>query len=83
MTEFTEGAGCGNCRGTGYHGRTGIFEILSITDAVKHLVQQGADAPRIKREAAHQGMRTLRQSALQKLAAGETTFEEVVRVTGL
>ncbi len=79
----TEGEGCGDCRGTGYHGRVGIFEILSINDALKHLIQQGADAPRIKREAAHQGMRTLRQSALQKLAAGETTFEEVVRVTGL
>jgi type II secretory ATPase GspE/PulE/Tfp pilus assembly ATPase PilB-like protein len=46
-------------------------------------VTQGADAPEIKREAVKNGMRTLRQSALRKLAEGLTTFEEVVRVTGL
>jgi general secretion pathway protein E len=78
-----EGEGCFECRGTGYLGRTGIFEILPIDDAVKNLVISGADAPEIKREAVKNGMRTLRQSALRKLAEGQTTFEEVVRVTGL
>jgi len=78
-----EGEGCFECRGTGYLGRTGIFEILPIDDAVKNLVVAGADAPEIKREAVKNGMRTLRQSALRKLAEGQTTFEEVVRVTGL
>jgi len=78
-----EGEGCFECRGTGYLGRTGIFEILPIDDAVKNLVVSGADAPEIKREAVKNGMRTLRQSALRKLAEGTTTFEEVVRVTGL
>jgi general secretion pathway protein E len=78
-----EGKGCHECRQTGYHGRLGIFEIMSMDDAVKHLVQEGADARRIKREAVKNGMRTLRQSALQRLADGTTTFEEVVRVTGL
>jgi general secretion pathway protein E len=78
-----EGEGCFECRGTGYLGRTGIFEILPIDDAVKNLVVSGADAPEIKREAVKNGMRTLRQSALRKLAEGQTTFEEVVRVTGL
>jgi general secretion pathway protein E len=77
------GAGCGECRGTGYLGRTGIFEVLPIDDAVKELINEGADAPRIKREAIKNGMRTLRQSALRKLAEGVTSFEEVVRVTGL
>jgi general secretion pathway protein E len=78
-----EGQGCHECRSTGYLGRSGIFEILPIDDAVKHLIVEGKDAPEIKREAVKNGMRTLRQSALRKLAEGVTTFEEVVRVTGL
>ena len=78
-----EGEGCGECRGTGYRGRTGIFEILPLDDAVKELVQTGADAGVIKREAVKNGMRTLRQSALRKLAQGATSVEEVVRVTGV
>lgn len=64
-------------------GRTGIFEVLPITDAIKQLILQGADAPKIKREAVNQGMRTLRQSALRKLAEGATTYEEVIRVTSI
>jgi general secretion pathway protein E len=78
-----EGEGCVECRGTGYLGRTGIFEILPIDEGVKELVVRGADSPEIKREAVNRGMRTLRQSALRKLAEGVTTFEEVVRVTGI
>jgi pilus retraction protein PilT len=78
-----EGQGCFECRGTGYLGRSGIFEILAVDDAIKELIVTGADAPTIKREAVKNGMRTLRQSALRKLAEGITTFEEVVRVTGL
>ncbi len=78
-----EGQGCHECRSTGYLGRSGIFEILPIDDAVKALIVEGRDAPEIKREAVKNGMRTLRQSALRKLAEGVTTFEEVVRVTGL
>ncbi len=78
-----EGEGCVECRGTGYLGRTGVFEILPIDEGIKELIVQGADAPEIKREAVNRGMRTLRQSALRKLAEGVTTFEEVVRVTGI
>src|SRR5215203_212324 len=78
-----EGVGCFECRNTGYLGRTGIFEIMPLDDGIKNLITQGADAPEIKREAVKNGMRTLRQSALRKLAEGVTTFEEVVRVTGL
>jgi general secretion pathway protein E len=78
-----EGEGCFECRNTGYLGRTGIFEMMPLDDAVKNLIVQGADAPEIKREAVKNGMRTLRQSALRKLAEGVTTFQEVVRVTGL
>jgi general secretion pathway protein E len=81
--EVCEGTGCAECRGTGYLGRTGIFEILPIDDVIKHQIDDGADAPTIKREAIRNGMRTLRQSALRKMAEGATTFEEVVRVTGI
>jgi general secretion pathway protein E len=78
-----EGEGCVECRGTGYLGRTGIFEILPLDEGIKELVVRGADTAELKREAVHRGMHTLRQSALRKLAEGITTFEEVVRVTGL
>ncbi len=77
------GKGCFECRSTGYYGRTGIFEILPVTDLIKQLILDHADAPLIKRDAVNHGMRTLRQSALRKLAEGTTTFEEVMRVTTL
>ncbi|MEM9592773.1 MAG: GspE/PulE family protein [Acidobacteriota bacterium] len=76
-----EGAGCFECRQTGFLGRTGIFEILPVDEKIKELVNDGADAQLLKREAVRSGMKTLRQAALRKLADGITTFEEVVRVT--
>jgi len=78
-----EGAGCIRCRNTGYFGRTGIFEILPIDNAIRDLIDRGEDFLRIKETAIKRGMRTLRQSALRKLAEGTTTFEEVIRVTGI
>jgi len=78
-----EGEGCHECRGTGYRGRSGVFEILPVDEHIKSLIIENKDAPEIKREAIRHGMKTLRQSALRKLAEGVTTFEEVVRVTGI
>jgi general secretion pathway protein E len=78
-----EGAGCIRCRNTGYFGRTGIFEILSIDSAIRDLIDRREDFLKIKEMAIRRGMRTLRQSALRKLAEGDTTFEEVIRVTGI
>ncbi|MGK2858082.1 MAG: GspE/PulE family protein [Thermoanaerobaculia bacterium] len=78
-----EGAGCNRCRGTGYYGRTGIFEVLTIDATMRDLIDQGKDFLTIKDTAIKRGMRTLRQSALRRLAEGTTTFEEVVRVTGI
>ena len=78
-----EGAGCIHCRNTGYFGRTGIFEILPVDNAIRDLVDHGEDFLKIKEMAIKRGMRTLRQSALRKLAEGITSFEEVVRVTGI
>jgi general secretion pathway protein E len=78
-----EGAGCIRCRNTGYFGRSGIFELLPIDTAVRDLIDHGEDFLKIKDMAIKRGMRTLRQSALRKLAEGITTFEEVVSVTGI
>jgi len=78
-----EGAGCMRCRNTGYFGRSGIFEILPVDNAIRDLIDRGEDFLKIKEMAVKRGMRTLRQSALRKLAEGVTTFEEVVRVTGI
>ncbi|HEY6141783.1 MAG TPA: GspE/PulE family protein [Thermoanaerobaculia bacterium] len=78
-----EGAGCIRCRNTGYFGRTGIFEMLPIDTTIRDLIDRGEDFLKIKETAIKRGMRTLRQSALRKLAEGMTTFEEVIRVTGI
>ncbi|MDQ3283871.1 MAG: GspE/PulE family protein [Acidobacteriota bacterium] len=78
-----EGAGCIRCRNTGYFGRTGIFEILPVDNAIRDLIDRSEDFLKIKDMAIKRGMRTLRQSALRKLAEGVTSFEEVVRVTGI
>jgi general secretion pathway protein E len=78
-----EGAGCIRCRNTGYFGRSGIFEMLQVDNAIRDLIDRSEDFLKIKDVATKRGMRTLRQSALRKLAEGATTFEEVVRVTGI
>ena len=78
-----EGAGCIRCRNTGYFGRTGIFELMPIDNAIRELIDHGEDFLKIKDMAHKRGMRSLRQSALRKLAEGITSFEEVIRVTGI
>jgi len=78
-----EGAGCNRCRNTGYYGRSGIFEMLPIDNSIRDLIDRSEDFIKIKDMAIKRGMRTLRQSALRKLAEGGTTFEEVIRVTGI
>ncbi len=75
------GRGCIKCRGTGYRGRTGVFEVLPVTPRIRTLIQARAPAQDIKREALNDGMLTLREYAIKKMARGETTFEEIVAVT--
>jgi general secretion pathway protein E len=76
------GEGCSQCRGTGYLGRTGIFEVMEINDKVRPLIGERTDAEFIKRTAMADGMVPLREAAVRKMLAGETTFDEVIRVTG-
>jgi len=75
------GAGCVRCRFTGYRGRTGIFEVMPITPRIQRLINERASSQDIKREALNDGMLTLREYGIKKLAAGETTFEEVMAST--
>ncbi|MAS60340.1 MAG: hypothetical protein CMQ07_04450 [Gammaproteobacteria bacterium] len=75
------GLGCEACGQTGYRGRVGLYELLMMSDEIRHHIASGADANIIRDEAIKAGMRTLRQDALEKLKAGITTPEEVVRVT--
>lgn len=76
-----EGEGCKTCSGTGYKGRVAIYEVMEMTEELKEFVLSGASALEIKKEAIRQGMKTLRQSALEKLKHGITSIEEVVRNT--
>ncbi|HOU21183.1 MAG TPA: GspE/PulE family protein [Kiritimatiellia bacterium] len=76
-----EPAGCEECRGTGYIGRTGIYEILVVTDAIRQMVVDRQSAADIKQYALANGMHTLRMDGWRKVLAGVTTLEEVIRVT--
>jgi len=73
--------GCPICMETGYAGRTGIHEVLLVTDEVRAELMKGADASTIKRVALSQGMKTLRDDAASKVLSGVTTIAEVLRVT--
>ena len=75
------GKGCDECSHTGYKGRTGIYEILVLNDEIRKLITEKASADIIKEKAIKLGMRTLRQDGWDKIAAGVTTPEEVIRVT--
>jgi type IV pilus assembly protein PilB len=78
-----KGKGCGTCNGTGYKGRVGLYEVMEISEGIRDLVMVGATAVEIKRKALEEGMLTLRMSGLEKIKAGVTTIEEVLRETVL
>ncbi len=73
--------GCLECRDTGYRGRAGVYEIMLLNDAIKPLITADTDIVALRRQAFKDGMRSLRLSGAQKIAAGLTTMEEVLRVT--
>ena len=75
------GEGCVDCRYTGLYGRMGVFEMLDVGRRVRSLINSGKDANEITDGARIEGMETLREAAVRKLAEGSTTFEEVIRVT--
>jgi type IV pilus assembly protein PilB len=71
--------GCQACGNKGYKGRTGLYEVVEITDEIRELILVGASALELRKKAIEQGMMTLRRSGLIKAAAGVTTLEEVMR----
>ncbi|MBK9367699.1 MAG: type II secretion system ATPase GspE [Deltaproteobacteria bacterium] len=73
--------GCAACLSTGYKGRTGIYEILVVTDSVRALVMQGKDAGTIRKAALADGMKTLRDDGVRKVFEGASSFEEIMRIT--
>ncbi|MBI3358912.1 MAG: type II secretion system ATPase GspE [Nitrospirae bacterium] len=81
MEFFYRGKGCPACLNTGYYGRVGIYELLLITDEIRHLILAKADANKIKSKAMSSGMLTLREEGIKKVIAGITTTEEILRVT--
>ena len=75
------GKGCIKCRNTGYKGRTGIYEILPYTDALKRLTSDEAGLEDLRKQAAAEGLVQLREGGIRKMLAGQTTYQEVLRVT--
>jgi len=73
------GRGCKHCKETGYFGRTGIFEVLEIDDAIRGLIQSNSSDHAIRQAAIEGGMRSIGEDGLKKVLAGETTLEEVTR----
>src|SRR5487761_185136 len=82
-TTVYHGRGCGTCNNTGYKGRVGLYEVMEIGDELKELILVGASALELRKKALDGGMITLRRSGLIKIAAGQTTLEEVIRETVL
>jgi type IV pilus assembly protein PilB len=76
-----KGEGCKTCNGTGYKGRIGMYEVLEISENIQELILVGASAQEIRHKAIEEGMFTLRQSGLEKIKAGATTLDEVLRET--
>ncbi len=77
---FYRGRGCDNCKMTGYRGRTGIHEILTMTDRVRSLILNRCSTAEIKQAAMEEGMRTMQDDGLQKVLSGVTSMEECLRV---
>ncbi len=75
------GVGCPQCRNTGYRGRTGIYEVIPYTEPLRQLTTATTDIKVIREQAIKEGMTTLRQSAIDKMMAGITTYQDVQRVT--
>ncbi len=79
--KFSEGAGCMDCNGTGFHGRLAISELLDLSDSIRAMILDRRPAAEIKNAAKQEGMIFLRESALQKVTEGRTTLREINKVT--
>jgi type II secretory ATPase GspE/PulE/Tfp pilus assembly ATPase PilB-like protein len=78
--KFHKGKGCVKCWNSGYRGRTGVFELLEMNDAVRDVVVRGGSAAEVRQAATETGMVSILQDGLEKAKEGTTTIEEVLRV---
>jgi general secretion pathway protein E len=76
-----QGKGCTKCRYTGYRGRIGVFELMPYTDALRKATTLRTDLHKIRQISRDEGMHTLREDAIRKMLNGDTTYQEVLRVT--
>jgi type IV pilus assembly protein PilB len=76
-----KGKGCANCANTGYKGRVAIYEVFDFSPTLKEMVLRGETVPEIRKQAIKEGMKTLRMSALTKMAEGKTSLEEALSMT--
>ncbi len=76
------GEGCNHCRGTGFYGRAGVFEVMPIDHGLKRLISSGATGDELRAEAIANGMVSLRDAGIRKLALGITSFDEILRILG-
>jgi type IV pilus assembly protein PilB len=79
--QYYEGAGCQECNETGFRGRTAIGELLAVTDNIREIILGKKPSSEIRRAARDEGMRSLRESALEKVQLGMTTLREINKVT--
>lgn len=79
--KYYRGRGCEHCKFLGYRGRTAIYEIMEMSEEIRDMTVQRVATSRIKQRAVSEGMKTLRMSAMEKVHEGESTLEELVRVT--
>jgi general secretion pathway protein E len=79
--ELVRGKGCEKCRGTGYMGRTCILEMMPFSESIRKMTAADVDVDALRSKAREEGMRTLRESAVEKMLKGVTTYQEVLRVT--
>ena len=80
-TRVCRGSGCRSCNGTGYRGRIALYEVMPFTERLKEMVLQGCSTAELKEEMVRDGIATLRSSGIEKIRAGVTTIDEVLRVT--
>ncbi len=80
-TPFYMGAGCGKCFDTGYRGRTGIYELMTLNEDIREMIYGKTTAGAIKKKALEMGMQTLRMDGARKVQSGVTTIAEILRVT--
>jgi type IV pilus assembly protein PilB len=78
---FSRGRGCDDCGGTGYRGRQGLYEVMAMSPALRHLIVQGVSHAELRDQAVAEGMLTLRMDGMLKVRRGITTLEEVIKET--